>query len=87
MELWTVDVCTVRQGSDEEFVRLIRELSADGGSVFLDVDKPRTYWVPRQWMSQQQMDDWHQELSERSAQLLETSATHVMRSVASTSPG
>jgi hypothetical protein len=81
MELWTVDVCTVRPGSDGEFIRLLREHSVGGDAVFLDVDKPRTYWVPRQWASRQQMDDCHQSFSERTAHLLENSASHVMRTV------
>ena len=81
MELWTVDVCIVRPGSDEEFIRLLREHSVGGDRVFLDVEKPRTYWVPRQWASRQQLDDWHQTFSEWTAHLLENSASHVMRMV------
>jgi hypothetical protein len=81
MELWTVDVYTVRPGSDEEFIRLLREHSVGGERCFLDVDKPCTYWVPRQWAAQQQMEDWHQSFSERTAHLLENSASHVMRMV------
>jgi hypothetical protein len=81
MELWTVDVYTIRPGSEEVFIRLLREHSAGGDRVFRDVDKPRTYWFPRQWASGQQMREWHRLFSERSAHLLETSVSHVMRMV------
>jgi hypothetical protein len=43
MELWTVDVCTVRPGSDKEFIRLLREHSVGGDRFFLDFENSASH--------------------------------------------
>jgi hypothetical protein len=80
-ELWTVDVWTVMPGSNDDFLKLLREHTVGGDRIFLDADRPRTYWFPRRWESRDQMEKWHSEFSEKAAPMVSQSATHIMRLV------
>ena len=78
MDLWSVDVWQVRQESEDEFLKLLRERSVGGDRIFRDRHEARKYWVPRHWESQGQFEDWHKEFAELSAEMVEAATTHPM---------
>jgi hypothetical protein len=79
--LWTVDSWTVRPGEEDVFIRELRSHLPAASRLFRDLEKPSTFWCPRQWDDRLTMDAWHREVGAGLEELVVTSSTHIMQSL------